>query len=176
MSFYRISGGDGERGRGIPSPIEEHYTSLCFSLAVKLLVGTRDDFRKMFSSLSKSATTDGENNGTEEAFVEALAQPERFHVGESVELIKTEEIRLDVRRIGQGEIEATYYDQSSNTIVLRRVVSDEGSYLDDLDPYFWSIQVNGKATSKATITSILESPYAFKIDHKNRTINIKTQK
>ena len=42
MSFYRIGNGEEERGRGLPSPVEENYTSLCHSLATTFLTATRD--------------------------------------------------------------------------------------------------------------------------------------
>lgn len=53
MSYYRM--GQQERGRGVPSPIEEDYTSLCLTLAVNLLVRTRDDVQSLFAGLSKQA-------------------------------------------------------------------------------------------------------------------------
>ena len=49
MSYYRM--GEQERGGGLPSPIEEGYTSLCHSLAVTLLVGCRDETRALFEGL-----------------------------------------------------------------------------------------------------------------------------
>lgn len=45
MSFYRIGE---ERGRGLPTPTEENYTTLCLSFALNLLVRMRDEFRVMF--------------------------------------------------------------------------------------------------------------------------------
>lgn len=49
MSFYRISSGDDERGRGLPSDVEEGYTSLCHSFAAGLIVSSRDDLHKLFA-------------------------------------------------------------------------------------------------------------------------------
>ena len=49
MSYYRM--GDQERGRGLPSPVERGYTSICHSLAGTLLVSTRDDFEAVFETL-----------------------------------------------------------------------------------------------------------------------------
>ncbi|WFU62694.1 DUF5677 domain-containing protein [Bradyrhizobium brasilense] len=46
MSYYRM--GMQERGRGLPSPIEEGYTTLCLSLASALLTATRDEVHELF--------------------------------------------------------------------------------------------------------------------------------
>jgi hypothetical protein len=50
MSYFRMGGDNEERGRGLPSPIEEGYTSLCLSMAATqsarsiLLVGATGVF------------------------------------------------------------------------------------------------------------------------------------
>jgi hypothetical protein len=49
MSFYRIGGDYPERGRGLPSEIEENYTTLCLSFALTLLVGARDEMHTLFA-------------------------------------------------------------------------------------------------------------------------------
>jgi Family of unknown function (DUF5677) len=46
MSYYRM--GMQERGRGLPSPIEEGYTTICLSLASVLLTATRDEVHELF--------------------------------------------------------------------------------------------------------------------------------
>ena len=46
MSYYRM--GMQERGRGLPSPIEEGYTTICLSLASALLTATRDEVHDLF--------------------------------------------------------------------------------------------------------------------------------
>jgi hypothetical protein len=46
MSYYRM--GEQERGRGLPSPVEKGYTSMCHSLAATLLVRTRDEIEALF--------------------------------------------------------------------------------------------------------------------------------
>ncbi len=51
MSYYRMADGDAERGRGLPSPVEEHYTALCLSLASALLTGARDELQALFAGL-----------------------------------------------------------------------------------------------------------------------------
>jgi hypothetical protein len=51
MSYYRI--GEQDRGRGIPSPIESGYTTICHALAAELLAASRDEIRELFKSLPK---------------------------------------------------------------------------------------------------------------------------
>lgn len=48
MSFYRIGE---ERGRGLPTQVEENYSSMCLSLACTVLTGTRDEMIEMFDPL-----------------------------------------------------------------------------------------------------------------------------
>jgi hypothetical protein len=52
MSYYRM--GQQERGRGLPSPVEEGYTSICLSLAATLLGSTRGEVHTIFKGLSKA--------------------------------------------------------------------------------------------------------------------------
>jgi hypothetical protein len=47
MSYFRM--GEQERGRGVPSPIEESYTSICLSCAASLLASTREEVHTLFS-------------------------------------------------------------------------------------------------------------------------------
>jgi hypothetical protein len=49
MSYYRMA--DQNRGRGIPSPVEEGYTTICHSFAVTLLTATRDEVHLIFKDL-----------------------------------------------------------------------------------------------------------------------------
>ena len=49
MSYYRM--GMQERGRGLPSPIEEGYTTICLSFASALLTATRDEVHELFRRL-----------------------------------------------------------------------------------------------------------------------------
>lgn len=53
MSYYRL--GEQDRGRGIPSPIENGYTVICHSFASGLLVSSRDEIRELFKGLTKRA-------------------------------------------------------------------------------------------------------------------------
>lgn len=52
MSFYRMGRGFADRGRGVYSRVEENYTKLCISLALKMLVSSRDEFRHLFADVS----------------------------------------------------------------------------------------------------------------------------
>lgn len=56
MSFYRMGHDFEDRGRGVYSEVEENYTKLSVSLAVSLLIKSRDEFRAMFEGLK---TTEG---------------------------------------------------------------------------------------------------------------------
>ncbi len=50
MSFYRV--GDADRGRGIASPVEETYISMCLSLISSMMVKSRDELHVLFSDLT----------------------------------------------------------------------------------------------------------------------------
>lgn len=49
MSYYRMA--EQERGRGVPSPVEEHYTAICLSCASMLLAASRDEAEHLFGGL-----------------------------------------------------------------------------------------------------------------------------
>jgi predicted RNA-binding protein YlxR (DUF448 family) len=55
MSYYRMA--EQNRGRGLPSPVEEGYTKICHSLAATLLTKTRDEVHLLFDGLSKQKTS-----------------------------------------------------------------------------------------------------------------------
>ena len=55
MSYFRM--GEQERGRGVPSPVEEGYTSICLSCAASLLAGTRDDIHDLFKGIETEQVT-----------------------------------------------------------------------------------------------------------------------
>lgn len=50
LSFYRM-GPDAERGSGVHCDIEEGYSNLCLSLALRILVGARDEMKVLFASV-----------------------------------------------------------------------------------------------------------------------------
>jgi hypothetical protein len=55
MSYFRMA--MEERGRGLPTPIEESNTTICLSLASVLLTATRDEVHEIFKGLSKEQST-----------------------------------------------------------------------------------------------------------------------
>lgn len=50
MSYFRM--GEQERGRGLPSPVEETYTSVCLACAADILATTRDEVRTLFDTIA----------------------------------------------------------------------------------------------------------------------------
>jgi hypothetical protein len=56
MSFYRL-GDEGGRGRGLPSKVEQGYSTICLSFASVLMTSARDEMRDLFSAslLNKQA-------------------------------------------------------------------------------------------------------------------------
>jgi hypothetical protein len=56
MSYYRM--GEQERGRGLPSPVERGYTTICHSLAASLLAATRDDVEALFKDAANRSQPD----------------------------------------------------------------------------------------------------------------------
>jgi hypothetical protein len=57
MSYFRM--GEQERGRGLPSPIEEGYTSVCLSCAASLLANTREEVHELFKAIAISKPSRG---------------------------------------------------------------------------------------------------------------------
>jgi hypothetical protein len=53
MSYFRM--GEQDRGRGMPSEVEQGYTTICLSLAATLLAATRDEDHELFKT-RKQAT------------------------------------------------------------------------------------------------------------------------
>lgn len=51
MSFYRMQNDD--RGRGVQTPVEEHYTILLLSFCMSMLVSTRDEFVALMGNIEQ---------------------------------------------------------------------------------------------------------------------------
>jgi hypothetical protein len=51
MSYFRMA--EENRGRGLPSPVEESSTTICLSLGSALLTATRDEVEEMFKGITK---------------------------------------------------------------------------------------------------------------------------
>jgi len=45
------------RGRGLPSPVEESSTTICLSLGSALLTATRDEVEEMFKDVTKQSSS-----------------------------------------------------------------------------------------------------------------------
>ncbi|MCK1670412.1 DUF5677 domain-containing protein [Bradyrhizobium sp. 150] len=81
MSFYRMGGDYPERGRGLPSEVEESYAALCLSFAATLLTGARDELHELFVGLSAdpkpagptSSENDHPRSGLLQRLLEAVA-------------------------------------------------------------------------------------------------------
>jgi hypothetical protein len=177
MSFYRMGTGESERGRGLPSPVEEGYTSLCLSFAITLLVRSRDEVTKMFSALHRpnpnpnpeSAANADSTPATKEQTTEALP------VGQSKDLLTTESIRIEVTRTTDDRFEFAYYFLPTNNMVLRRSDSEEaGSVLDWFDPVFWGVTVDGGPATEAVLAKLSTTRHAFRVDADSRTVSFKT--
>lgn len=54
MSFYRMGGDEPDRGRGLPSTVEENYTALCLSLAATMLTSVRDELHELFAGVTNN--------------------------------------------------------------------------------------------------------------------------
>lgn len=175
MSFYRMGGDEPDRGRGLPSPVEENYTTLCLSLACTLLTATRDEVHGLFAGLAKQEDqTDPEE--VEAKISEALVQPDKFPVGETIEIFQSKEVRVEVKHVSEDQLETCYYHVPSGALVLRRLNGEDTAHLQDLDPFFWAVEVNGEAATEAIIEKIGEVPYAFKVDHVERKLALKTER
>lgn len=174
MSFYRMGDGKEDRGRGLPSPIEENSTTLCLSLACVLLTSTRNEVQALFADIVQKEKPDSQF--AEEKILETLAEPDKYSVGETVEIFRSIDTKIEVKRLGEDELEATYYHVPSDTIVLKRFVGDTGTYLQSLDPYFWSVEVNGEAATEMMVEHVGTVPYAFKVDHVNRKLSFKIER
>lgn len=176
MSFYRMGDGHEDRGRGLPSPIEENYTSLCLSLACSLLVRTRDELHVLFKGLAKPKEPQPDPQKVEDKIEEAAAQPDGFPVGDVVEVFQSEEIRMEVKRVDVENIEIRYYHMPSNTLVLTRFDGERGVGLTDIDPFFWTIEVDGSPPSEEMMEELGKVRYAFKVDHLKHKLAFKTER
>jgi hypothetical protein len=171
MSFYRIGTPDQERGRGLPSPVEESYTSLCLSIASSLLTGTRDEFRALFSEFIAAKPYEPTID-PQVQIQEMVKSPETFAIGQAMEFFKSESISVDATKQEGGGIQLRYRHQPSGQVVLERLLTDAGAEAGfrECDPYFWTFLLNGRALTEAMLADVVESDYAISIDHEKRAI------
>jgi hypothetical protein len=78
--------------------------------------------------------------------------------------------------VSEDQLETSYYHVPSGALVLRRLNGEDTAHLQDLDPFFWAVEVNGEAATEAIIEQIGEVPYAFKVDHVERRLALKTER
>ncbi|ALL66142.1 hypothetical protein K788_0003273 [Paraburkholderia caribensis MBA4] len=174
MSFYRIGAGDEERGRGLPSPVEERYTSLCLSSASSLLVRTRDEVHTLFKEFARppnEPNTEGKER-VEADVPDANALP----VGHSIDLVTTDTIRIEVTRTRSNAVDVTYYYRPTNEAVLKRSDSEDGgTVLHSFDATFWTVIVNGGPATGRMLEGIETKRLAFKVNADTRTLSFKME-
>lgn len=173
MSFYRIGGDNPDRGRGLPSLVEETYSSLCLSLAADLLVQTRDEVHRLFEGLGRKggegAVSDAPSDVVEDSMAEGLA------VGESVTVNATDDIQIVVTRKEDDAFDLSYHYTLTGEVVLERSVSGSGeSEIKSIEPFFWQFFLNGEPTTEKALIKAMEVAHALKVDHVKKKIMIKT--
>ena len=177
MSFYRIGEG---RGRGLPTPVEENYTSICLSLASTLLVTTRDEVHYLFREYKERAEAiiESEKREAQEKF-EALesktklTSAEGMKVGETKVLLSTSLVTIDVTLIDEGAVEVRYRDAKSGTVVLQSTETEKGTYLDLYDIYYWNFMLNGERVTNDKMSFMDGNDFAFKVDPHNGILSFK---
>ncbi|WP_271025219.1 DUF5677 domain-containing protein [Rhizobium sp. RCAM05973] len=169
MSFYRMGNGNSERGRGLPSPVEERYSSLFLSLAANMLVATRDEVHELFADVEKPATEPPMTEHAVEEVKDAVA------VGETVSMEVTDQITILITRTTENTVDLAYICRADGQIVLERTsTEDEGGELKSFDPFFWTISVNGTAATEKALETAIASRHLFKVDHVERKLTFKT--
>ena len=178
MSFYRIGEGAEERGRGLPSPVEENYTSLCLSLASTFLVRTRDEVHELFLDYKDQAEEkirqEASANLIEENIQENVASGKGIAIGETVVLTETDDIQIETTKLTDNVVESIYRHKATDNVVLKRSDSEEkGTSLIDFDPIFWNVLVNGKSATENQLQEMETTQWAFKADHLTRILSFK---
>lgn len=177
MSFFRIGE---ERGRGLPTPIEEDYTSLCLSLASSFLVSTREDVHSLFLEFKERADKIVERQNQEalaalaaiETRTKASAS-EGMKLGESRVLLSTNVMTIEATLVQEGTLEVRYRDSKSGAVVLQSTESESGTYLDLYDLYYWTFTLNGECVTNDQMSFLDRDDFAFKADPHTRTLHFK---
>ena len=177
MSFFRIGE---ERGRGLPTPVEEGYTSICLSLASTFLVNTRDEIHALFQDFKARADEiiERESREAQAALADLDAKvrgvpSEGMSVGETKLLCTTDIITIEATLIHDKKLEVRYRDVRTGALVLQSTESESGTYLDLYDLYFWTVIVNGEHVTNDQITFMNGDDFAFKADPQTRTLHFK---
>lgn len=177
MSFFRIGE---ERGRGLPTPVEEGYTSICLSLASTFLVKTRDEVHSLFRDYKARADEiiERENREAIEAIetLEAktkVAASDGMKVGETKLLLSTETMTIEATLVQEDTVEVRYRDAKTGAIVLQSTESEAGTYLDLYDLYYWTFMLNGERVTNDQMSFMDGNDFAFKADPYTRTLHFK---
>lgn len=177
MSFYRIGE---ERGRGLPTPVEENYTSICLSLASTFLVCTRDEVHSLFRDFKARADEiiERENCEAQEALALQEAKTkagadEGMRVGETKVLLSSPVMTIEATLVQANEVEVRYRDTKSGAVVLQSTESENGAYLDLYDLYYWTFTLNGEPATNDQMSFMDGNDFAFKADPQTRTLHFK---
>lgn len=173
MSFYRVGEGPDERGRGLPSPVEDDYTSLCLSFAISLLVGARDEINTLFADF-KNREPVVENDSLLHAQPQDNKTEDKFPIGAKADITENDFIRIECSRPEEKEIHTKYYDKKTNEMILHRIDSeDNGVDLVYLDPVYWKVYINNNPATYSELEKAMASPHAFRVSHDEREIFFK---
>lgn len=177
MSFFRIGE---ERGRGLPTPVEEGYTSICLSLASTFLVNTRDEVHTLFRDFKERADEiiDRENREAKEALAiletnKKAAALEGMMVGETKVLLSTEAMTIEAMLVQENTVEVRYRETKSGAVVLQSTESENGTYLDLFDLYYWTFMLNGERVTNDQMSFMDGNDFAFKADPQTSTLHFK---
>ncbi len=169
MSFYRIGQGKDDRGRGLPSPSEEHYSTLCLSLAAKLLIETRDDVHALFKPYKTISPP------PEPDISELTDNPPALAIGEDHLHEASDTLTMRFERASESVYTTSFiYRPTGQEILTRDDSKEDGVNLRYFDPYFWNVQLNGKPTTRNALEQALALPHAFRINYSAREIFFKT--
>lgn len=169
MSFYRIGRDGDDRGRGLPSPPEENYSTLCLSMAATLLVSTRDNVHGLFEPYKTTSPP------SEPDVSELTENPPALAIGEEHLHNASDTLAMRFKRTGETAYTTTLIYRPTGDEVLKRGDSDEGGVeLKYFDPYFWSVKLNGEPTTGETLEQALAGPHAFRINYPERELLFKT--
>ena len=171
MSFYRLGGDNPERGRGLPSPAEEGYSSLCLSLAATLTVRTRDDVHNLFEGLGSAK--DDAAPGTS---VEEQVSNDLLEIGEEDSVDTSEEMRVVRRRISKDLVAVSYVHISTGAIVFEGEASISGDVMfNNFDPYFWTVLIDNRPGTVPQVERMLDGDFMMRLDPDTRRILFKTR-
>lgn len=177
MSFYRIGE---DRGRGLPTPVEEGYTTMCLSLASTFLVKTRDEVHRLFGDFKARADEiiARESREAQDALVDLEAEPkvqalDHMELGETKVLLSTATLTIEATKSQENLVEVRYREKKSGAVVLQATESESGSCLDLYDLYYWTFTLNGERVTNDQMSFIDGNNFAFKADPYTATLHFK---